>query len=154
MSISNGQTIVASDVNSAFTSSLSSLRTDNAYLPTLFWLPVRFDNIVSGTASVWLSQDIVLPDDYILADVAILGGEHNGTVTVSVNNSALIVPISMTATLGANYVAATRYYTTTTNPVQLFLKGSTVRVTVSTTNVVATSTLTVSLGFYSKRRTA
>ncbi len=154
MAISNGSVILASDVNTFADSALSDLEGDNGTFPCVHWLNLKFDNIVSGTLPPWTVRNVVIPDDAVIAEVVISGGEHNGVVTVSIDNGAMITPINITATLGANYVKASRYYSTATNPLQILMKGSTLTVTVTTTNAVTPSRLQIAIGLKSERRRA
>lgn len=154
MAISNGSVIAETDVNTFADSALADLESDNTAFPCLHWLNLKFDNIVSGTLPPWTVRNVVIPDDSIIAEVCITGGEHNGTITLTIDNGAMITPISITATLGANYVKASRYYLTPTAPLQLLMRGSTLTATLTTTNAVTPTRLQVAIGLKSERRRA
>jgi hypothetical protein len=151
MTISNGNIISSADLNALY-ADLADLADENALKPVCLRLNVTFDNIIDTTVAPWITRDIVLNDDYLIHEVAICGGEHNGTVTITLDNGAMITPISMTGALGTGYQKLARYYSTTTNPQQVLLKGSTLTVTIGTTNTVATSNVQVSIMLLSWRR--
>lgn len=157
MAISNGALIEVSDLNGAFSSQLTSLQSENATLPVCYRLNVDFVNCVGGgtpTAAAFLTKNVVIPDDSIIHEIAVCGGEHNGVVTITIDSGALITPITITGTLGTNFQKLTRYYSTTTNPLQMLLKGSVLSLTLSTTNTVATSNVQITLMLLSQRRIA
>jgi hypothetical protein len=153
MTIANGNTIEIADLNSAYTTILSNLQADNATLPANFWLNFQFSNLTSSVTSPWNVRKVVLPDDYILTEVCITSGEHSGTLTVTVDNGAMIETISISeAVTSPGFDEVTRYYSDTNKPVQLLLKGSELTVTCSTTSGSSGSTIQVSVGLLSEWR--
>lgn len=145
MTISNGSTIAVADLNAVSSSSLTSLQADNAAVPAVYWMNLNFNALTSSTPTIARTRNVVMPDNYLLREIVLAAGEHSGTITLTIDNGALIETISMAGVMSSGFVEATRYYVS--KPIQVFLKGSIVTVTASTTATGATSTVQVALGF-------
>jgi hypothetical protein len=152
VTVSNGSTILAADVNAVHTTNLSNLNTLARTLPALTWMRVAFPAVVTGSADAFKSYSIIIPDDFIIAEVAVASGEGNGADTVTLDNSAMLQPISISHTRGAGFQKATRWYSDATHATGILLKGSTLIVTLSTTNTSASSNLVVAVGVYTVPR--
>ena len=138
--------------------SLSSLTTNNQYVPTQMNMQFCFPNVTSA-ATTYNSQAIwIPPDDYLLNEVAVAGGGNiNGTVTCTIDNGAMIEPITITSYIGQNALTKLpRYYGTgslaTGKPVQVLLKDSVVTISLTTTDPAGNHNFTVTLCLDSRYR--
>jgi hypothetical protein len=145
MTIAAGSTILASDLNAINSSGLTSLRADLATEPRWHVLNLLFKNVASATAIAWKTRDIVIPDDLYIAEVAIQSSDHVGAVVVTLDNGAMVQPISISATLATGISKGDRWYSTATNVQQILYKGSILNCTITTTNTTTPSLLNVSL---------
>lgn len=143
--IFEGQVITAADLNALGSTSLTTLRADNATKPSAFCFNVDFNNLVASTALNKRTKTFVIPDDMWLREVSVLGGEHAGIITVSVDSGAMIEPISITGTLTTPGISKLARYYAQDKPAQILLKGTTVAIIVSTAMATTGSTLRVGL---------
>ena len=151
MTISNGQTITISDLNASLAASLALLRSANSMQAAVYWLNFNFPGLVASTSSAFTTRNVVLPDDYILEEVCITAGDHTGTITVTIDNGAMIEPISMSGAASSGYTSLARYYVSD-KPTQLLLKGSELTITCTTTATNATNNVQVAIGLVAELR--
>lgn len=151
MTIAQNSLIEIADLNATFTSSLTLLKADAAIVPAVYWTNLNFNGITDVTSLIRRTRKFILPDDHFLCELAVTAGEHAGTITVTIDNGALIESISLSevVTSPGYDPFTTRYYTNTTKPAQLLLRGSELTVTVSTTDTSSSSTVQVAIGLQS-----
>ncbi|HJZ06415.1 MAG TPA: hypothetical protein VJ327_11295 [Patescibacteria group bacterium] len=158
MTISNGSLIAAADLNAAHSAALTSLAASNLFKPTQVPFNVVFRNITTTSTAPNKYIDLVMSDDFILTEATVTIAESNAeTWTVTIDNSAMIEPITLTGATTSTYHKLPRYYGTgalaTGKPVQVLLKGSILTVNVSTsTDVAGPSVVSVDLLLESKIR--
>ncbi len=152
MSITNGQTILSTDLLAMDATATTNLALNNLFKPTQMNINFFFPNVVVSSSARNTQAIFIPPDDYFLNDVAISTGGTDGTITVTIDNGAMIEPISMTATVGGSSVFLTkfpRYYgtgsTATAKPVQVLLKDSQVIITITNTDITTTHNIVITL---------
>lgn len=149
MTISNTSTILKSDLDSAYTSLLTNLRSDANTKPATFWVNLNFNNIISTTSSTVSTRNIPIRDNYFLRELCVTTGLHSGTVTVAIDNGALIEEISVDGYVNGGSTNKVERYFSDPHPLQVLLRGSSIAVTVTTTDTSPTSSVQVALGFRS-----
>jgi hypothetical protein len=150
MPITNGSTIVASEINSSLDTALTALQAENAIKPSVYWIPIDFYEIASDDG--YVERNFVMPDDSHLVEMSVHGNPTEGWIDIEVDNGALIEPITVNALVANGYTKLTRWYATSGRAYQVFLKGSTVTVTAYSTDATTLNGLTVMLGFASRLR--
>ena len=163
MTVANGSTILAADLNALTSLSLVLMRTDNRRLPGYAPLIFTFQNLINGTPAARRTARFVVPVNMLVDTLAVItspatssaatitatvsaGGilddwamEVTGTLdTVTKKQSRLLFDGTMTAKPGLNQ-------STTSRVVRLLPKGAIIDVTVSTTNALATMVATIVL---------
>lgn len=82
MTISNGSSIIASDLNTLISTELGLLATDNAQLPLGFVQSFTFPNLVSGTGSTRRKARFVAPFDCYLEALCVQAADQTASSTV------------------------------------------------------------------------
>lgn len=155
MTISNDSTILASDRNTAFDATITTLQTANRALPMVQQQNFVFRNVISSTSAQLRRAAFVMPDDLFINEVDFsVYGTSGATYTLTVSSTNMIedVEMSLTATGTGNLVQAPRYYVDADNPLQVLLKGSTVTVLVASTSSTANCRIHVGLSMYCPAR--
>lgn len=147
MTLLDGSTILSADVNAAYQATMDAARARAADKVGAYSLMLDYRGLLAGTGAANRTQTIVLPEDSWLDEVAATTVDQIGTVTVTVAGAAMITtPITLSAVTGAGVGKLPRYHATDV-PKQLLLRGSTITVTVSTTDAAGTQRLDVALQF-------
>lgn len=164
MTISNGSTITASDLNGMCTTALSNVQADNARLPLGHEYTLNFNGLIDTTASNRRMAAVYLPCDCFLETVTVRLGipALSSTATVTITNNAdpaNAFPVTLTGTLTALF-AITRFqrvlydgtggnvassYMAANRAVRVYPQGSKLTVTVSTTSTSALPQVQVTL---------
>lgn len=154
MSISNGALIAEADLTAMNASALTAYQTYLLRDPDYFVLNAFFKNVEDDTTLIKRTARIVMPDTVVVADVNVQGGNTGGTITVTLDTGLLAKPMSFTGTMsdpGINKLS--RFYTTSNvyrlyEPLQIFIKGTTLDVVVETSDSGGTHNFMVSIGLY------
>lgn len=156
MTITNGSKISSNDLLTMNDESITNLQTANLPPPTQINYNLNFSNVISTTSSRNRTSHIVIPDDMIVAEIACSSANTLGRITVTIDNSAMIVPVSVTWIGLSALTKAPRYYgtgsTATGNPLQMLLKFSTADITVSNTATSGSNLIFVTLCLESRFR--
>lgn len=170
MSISNGSTITAADLNAMTTSALALIRADNARLAGIVNHCYTSFNVIAGTALLLRTWRFVVPVDTIVDWVLLQACQHTNpsttTISITADGAAAAFPISVTGTTGTSgrvRIASPYYDNTVTNVADSFEttsrvlrvwpKGTTVTVVIETTSVAAASSIGINIcgrSFYSR----
>jgi hypothetical protein len=160
MTIADGQTIIASDLDALTTSALANAQTDNAQLPLGFHLWATFHNLVAGSNALYRRTVFVVPFDCYIESVKVQAGDQTAasTVTLALDFDGVLAPweISISGSAGAGTTELTRLLYDNTKTKQtnvaatsmafrVLPAGTTVAVTVSTTSVATPSMVAVGL---------
>ena len=165
MTIANGSLITAADLNALTTTALGLIRTDNARLAGVVNHCYTSFNIVGGgvpTALALRTWKFVVPVDTIVDWVHLQGCQHTNpsttTVTITPDGPAAAFPISLsgsTGSAGRVRLSSALYDNTVTNVandfnasarvLRVWPKGTTVTVVISTTNLVAVSSIGINI---------
>lgn len=137
MTIANGQSVSASDLNSAFADGYyTSLETERQRIPGATLHSVSFFEVLSGTNANLRTMTFTPNDDWELIEVGCYSYSSTsaGTVTATLTGTGLLDggSIALTGTHSAASLDLTRYYTDTSKPFQVLLKGADYTWTVST----------------------
>ena len=163
MTVANGSTILAADLNALTSASLALMRSDNRRLPGYAPVIFTFQGLINGTPPARRTARFVVPVNMLVDTLAVItspatssaatitatvsaGGilddwamEVTGTLdTVTKKQGRLLYDGTMLAKPGLNQ-------STTSRVVRLLPKGAIVDVTVSTTNALATMVATIVL---------
>lgn len=170
MTIADGSLILATDLNALTTAQLALIRADNARLAGLVNHCYTSFNIVAGTSAVLRTWKFVVPVDTIVDWVCLQGCQHTNpsttTITITPDGPAAAFPITLsgsTGSAGRVRISSSLYDNTVTNVandfnasarvLRVWPKGTTVSVVISTTNLVATSSIGINIcgrSFYSR----
>lgn len=164
MTIVNGSTILAADLNAMALSSLALLQDDNARLPGAIPLTVEFHGLVASTDSYRRRARIVIPTDMLLESIIVQTSPANSaaaTITVDLTGDGALPAFAcrVTGTLGTagvtkqgrllfdNSMVANPGVTPelTSRVARLLPRGSTILLTVETTNTLNTMVAQVTL---------
>lgn len=164
--IANGSAILEADLDAQISTALAVIRTDNGQLPGGLEVHLTFPNLVGGGGATPLERrKFVFPVPFDCY-VEVIAGEHGdatnpSTLTVdlaaiaSIGGTVVTDPLSLWsmnvsgAVAGTGHVPRVLYdgtktkvndaFTTTSRAHRTLLKGSTLQVTVSTTNLLTPS---------------
>ena len=82
MTLSNGSTILASDLNAMVTTALGNVQTDNAQVPGVYQLHLTFPACVTSTVSYRRKCTFVVPFDCYLETFAVESADQTASSTV------------------------------------------------------------------------
>jgi len=156
MSITNGQAILAVDLNGIATTALTAMQADAARKPLGHYVHLAFKNLVASSS--YGKAKFVAPFDCFVETIACQAGDMVGAVTVDVTGDGVVsrFPLRREFTAAAGTTKGSRllYDGTkgsiadlrgTSRAVRVFNRGSTITVTVSTASVAAAAHLQVLL---------
>ena len=163
MTIANGSTILQADLNAMSALSLSKARLDNARLSGGIPLTVTFHGLVASTPVYASKSRIVIPVDMLVDSLVVLisPGTATTTVTVDVTGDGALPNFAMriigTVDAGVAVLPARLLFDNnmsanpgvspqlTSRVARLLPRGSTILITATTTNIVATMSVQVTL---------
>lgn len=161
MTLANGSTILATDLNAMFPAPLATMAADNAQLPAGAHVPFKFDGIVASTTAERTKCIFVVPFDVFIEAMAVTtnGMTNPSTVTVAVTGDGALpnFPISVTQVVTAAFTNLVRvvfdgtkgrvgkFAMASNRAIRVFPRGSTITVSVTTTNVAVGAQCSVSL---------
>lgn len=161
--IANGSAILEADLDAQISTALAAIRTDNGQLPGGLEVHLTFPNLVAGTSAERRKHVFPVPSDCY---VEVIAGEHGDATNPStlqvdlaaiaaVGGTVVTDPLSLWsmsvsgAVAGTGHVPRVLYdgtktkvndaFTTTSRAHRTLLRGSTLQVTVSTTNLLTPS---------------
>lgn len=163
MTILNGSTVLAADLNAMLTASLQMLVDDNGQLPVGAQMNVFFPNLTASARFTF-----VAPCDLLVEVAAVQAADMTAASTTTVTLLGDVVdgiatgpvanwPLTIEGTTGAGVTALPRLlndntktnvsfnFATTARPFRVYPKGSTITMTVSTTSVATPNTVQVCL---------
>lgn len=163
MTVANGTTILAADLNALTTTSLTSMRTDNRRLPGYAPLIFTFQGLVASTTAARRTARFVVPVNMLIDTLAIITSPATSsaaTITATVSAGGILDDWSMTVTGTLDTVTKKQSrllydgtmlakpglnQSTTSRVVRLLPKGAIVDVNVSTTNALTSMVATIVL---------
>lgn len=164
MTISDGSTIIATDLNALITTDLGRLQDDNARVPLGYHRTFTFKNLVASTNALYRRARVIVPFDCYLETLAVRAAEFTAasTLTVTVEGDGALVnwPIEVSGAVGTGTTNVTRLlydntkrkvrksgggFATVSTAFRVFPKGSTIVITPSTTSVATPSMCSISM---------
>ena len=163
MTVANGSTILAADLNALTTTQLGLIQADNARLPGYAPVIFTFQGLVATTVPARRRARFIVPANMLVDTLAIITSpatSNTATITATVSAGGILDDFSMevTGTLDTVTKKQSRLLydgtmlakpglnqSTTSRVVRLLPKGAIVDVTVSTTNALATMVATIVL---------
>ena len=155
MTIANGNTITASDLDAWVTTQLGLIQNDNEQKPAGVLLNFFFPDLVTGTPERQRKAIFVMPFDGLVEAVASQCGDHTASsaFTVALTGDGALVnwPTSQAGTVGAGITKPSRLlydntktkaslnFSTTAQAFRCFTKGSTVTLVVSSASIATPS---------------
>jgi len=139
LTISNGSTVLSSDLLGMNTTALDTYQAWLSRDPDYFVLPVQFRNVLATTTEAYRTARVVLVDNYRLEDV-LVQSNHAGTIEVSLDNGMLVAEVVIDDVFpGTSINKAPRYYSASGvsslyRPLQILTKGSILDIVASTTD--------------------
>lgn len=159
MTIANGNTIAAADLNAWLTTQLGLIQDDNEQLPLGTLLNFFFHDLVTSTPERQRKAVFVMPFDGLVEVLAPQCGDHTAasafTVALTADGAFANWPTSLTGTVGAGINKPTRLlydgtktkaalnFSTTARAFRVLPRGSTVTLVVSSASVATPSTCQV-----------
>jgi hypothetical protein len=163
MSITNGASIAAADLNALTTTQLGLIQADNARLPGYAPIIFTFQGLVSGVALARRRARFVVPVNMLVDTLAVIttpATSSAATITATVSAGGILDDWAMTVTGTLDTIAKKQArllfdgtmeakpgldQATTSRVVRLLPKGSIVDVEVDTTNALTTMVATIVL---------
>ena len=163
MTIANGSTILAADLNALTTTSLGLIQADNARLPGYAPIVFTFQGLVAGTVLARRKARFVVPVNMLIDTLAVIttpATSAAATITATVSAGGILDDWSMSVTGTLDTIAKKQArllfdgtmlakpglnQSTTSRVVRLLPKGAIVDVEVVTTNALATMVATIVL---------
>jgi hypothetical protein len=162
VTVANGSTVLDTDLTALTTTQLGLLQVDNAQLPGAVAQHFHFPNLVASTAAIRSKAIIIVPFDCYLETLSVEACDHTAASTTTVqlvgDGGVSLWPVSITGTTGAGTTKLARLlfdngkttskrglFPTVSRAHRTLLKGSTVTLTVSTTNIATPSQVHVAL---------
>lgn len=112
MTIALGSTVLAADVNTIVTSSLTNLRTVAALAPLSWRVPLRFAGITSSTPDYRRTCEFVVPNDCYIDSVALHAADLTASsairLDITADGALRSWPITMSGTVSGTSFNATR----------------------------------------------
>lgn len=140
MTISDGSTILAADLDTHFDEHVSTLATQNKADVGLHQMNFDWELVTSATATEHLGHEFtVTDDDFELLNIGGVVTGSAGTYTVTLGSGPLIEAVSVTVTLAASPAQLSRY-NDGTKPRQVLLRGATYTMTLAQSGLPAAGT--------------
>ena len=163
MTVANGSTILATDLNALTTTQLGLIQVDNARLPGYAPLIFTFHGLINGTPAARRTARFVVPVNMLVDTLAVIttpADSAASTITATVSAGGILDDWSMKVTGTLDTIAKKQSrllydgtmlakpglnQSTTSRVVRLLPKGAIVDVNVSTTNSLANMVVTIVL---------
>lgn len=168
MTISNGQPVIASDLNAMTTASFLSLQADNAQLPIGWHTNIFFQGLTSAIAAATPHRTkayFIVPFDHYIETLAVQTGDFSvgSTVTVNINVPGILdsFPVTVSGTSGTAIVKLPRIiydgtkgkvgaaYMPSNRALRTINRGASGTVLVTTTNAATASNMQITFVFRS-----
>ena len=153
MTIANGSTIDAADLNTLVETAVNAQISDRTAKPRGHYLSFQFFDVVAATAEHRRQTAFVIPRDCYVESVSVHTGDMVGTVTATITGDGALVnwPLEVTGTAASGATDLQRtFYDNTLSKTQdrgfrVLTQGATCTLTIETTSTTTPCVCTVTL---------